>query len=137
MTFNTIEPFPVEVWDRTWGKEILVASTPHYTGKVLFYEAGKAGGLQLHRRKIETFYLHSGRARVEYDDGQGTLVSREMVPGESFHIPAGSPHRFLALEDCVVFEASTPVFDDRMRLEEHYQVDVIGDAYGLETTEPK
>lgn len=88
----------------------------------------------MHRRKDETFYLVEGRALVESVDDENRIVGTEMHPGMSYHIPPGAPHRFLALEDCVVLEVSTPVHEDRVRLEEEYGVEVIGDAYGLETT---
>lgn len=128
---NAITP---RVTVQPWGTETVLVETPHYLGKLLHYQAGKAGGLQLHVEKDEAFYLHAGSAMVESDDGQGTLISRVMTPGETFHIPAGAPHRFLALTDCVVFEVSTPHHDDRVRLEEHYGVAVIGDGPGLPTT---
>jgi len=129
-----IEPFTPRVLARTWGVEKIIASTPNYLGKVLLYIAGKAGGLQLHVEKDETFYLIAGEAWVDHDDGTGKLVRVKMEQGQSFHIPAGAPHRFEAITTCLVFEASTPHFDDRRRLEEQYGVEVIGDAYGLETT---
>ena len=134
---KAVESFtPREVGERVWGRELLVAHTPNYTGKVDFYKAGKAGGLQFHRLKDETLYLYSGEAWVDSDDGAGKLIRVHMTPGMSIHIPPGAPHRFEAITDCVVFETSTPpVTGDRVRCEEHYGVEVIGDEYGLETTE--
>lgn len=129
---TTIEPFVVcDVGERVWGREILVARTDAYTGKVILMRAGAAGGLQYHRTKIETFYLHSGKAIVTTDKGDGVLVSVEMLPGESYHIPAGAVHKVTAVEDCVFFECSTPVFDDRVRVEERYGLKQDG---GLPTT---
>ena len=119
-----------------WGTETIVAKTPEYLGKLLLYKAGTAGGLQYHRRKDETFYLHTGEAWVDYDGGSGSLIREKMTPGMSFRIPPGAPHRFYAITDCVVFETSTPVYDDRVRVEEEYGEEVIGDEFGLETTEP-
>lgn len=128
----TIEPFCVcDVGARSWGREILIAHTPDYIGKVLYMNAGYAGGLQYHREKVETFYLHSGRARVTTDKGDGRLTSWEMQPGESYHIPAGAVHQVEAIEDCVFFECSTPHFDDRVRVEARYNLKQDG---GLPTT---
>jgi quercetin dioxygenase-like cupin family protein len=87
----------------------------------------------LHRTKDETFYLLSGEAWVDSDE-DGDLVRVRMVAGQSFRIPPGAPHRFEAITDCLVLEVSTPVHNDRVRLEEHYDVEVHG-PYGLETTE--
>lgn len=131
MSRPPIEFFPVhEVGPREWGQEILIAQTPHYIGKVLVMLAGTAGGLQYHREKIETFYLDSGTAFVDYDR-DGELVSHQMLPGESVHVPAGAPHRVRALTACVFFEVSTPVFDDRVRCEVEYGQPEVG---GLKTT---
>lgn len=132
MSRPSILPFlPREVGPRDWGSELLIAQTPHYIGKRLFMKAGAAGGLQYHRRKIETFYLESGEAVVDYDAGDGTLSSYVMQAGESVHVPAGAPHRVTASTDCVFFEVSTPVFDDRVRVEAEYGQPDVG---GLPTT---
>lgn len=132
MSRPSILPFlPREVGPREWGTETLIAQTPYYIGKVLRMKAGAAGGLQYHRRKIETFYLHEGEAVVDFDAGDGTLTSYAMQPGESVHVPAGAPHRVTAVVDSVFFEVSTPVFDDRVRCEAEYGQPEVG---GLPTT---
>jgi len=130
---NPIKPFNIATSLMPWGTETLVAWGPGYIGKVLRYSAGKAGGLQSHRQKDETFYLHEGEAWVDYDPGDGTLARVRMAAGMSFHIQPSTPHRFTAITDCVVFEASTPHFDDRVRLEAEYGEP---DTGGLPTTEP-
>lgn len=128
---RSIERFEPQVWPRDWGEEILVAATDDYLGKVLKMVAGTKGGLQYHVEKDETFYLLSGRAIVRFDDGTGTLVHVTMTPGESYHIPTGAPHQVEAIEDCVFIEASTPHFDDRVRVEYDYG---LREGGGLPTT---
>lgn len=135
----TYSPVPIEKMvpsykDQVWGEEILLAETPIYTLKGLHYKAGKAGGLQYHVEKDESFYLAKGEAFVDFDRGDGKLERVPMSSGDTFHVPPGAVHRFEAVTDCTVFEASTPHKDDRVRMEEHYGVPVIGDAYGLPTT---
>ena len=127
-----IERFQSELLSRPWGTELLIADGPGYTGKVLRYRAGHAGGLQYHVQKDETFYLFSGSGRVSWDRGDGTITSREMRAGDSYHIPAGAVHQFAAVTDCVVFEASTPHREDRVRCEEQYGLPA--DPDGLPTT---
>jgi mannose-6-phosphate isomerase len=128
----TLEPFVVcDVGARQWGREVLIAHTTQYIGKVLYMNAGHAGGLQYHRQKIETFFLFSGRALVTTDKGDGILTSWEIQPGDSIHVPAGAVHKVEALEDSVFFECSTPVFDDRVRCEDRYGLKADG---GLPTT---
>lgn len=106
----TIEKFePVALGPKDWGTELLVAHTPFYTGKVLSMRAGATGPLQYHERKDETFFLFSGQAIVH--DGNQSLP---MEAGESWHVPPGAVHRVEAVTDCVFFEASNPVFNDRV-----------------------
>lgn len=126
-----IEPFaPVEI-QRDWGTETLIAEGPGYVGKILRYGRGRAGGLQLHRQRIESFHLFSGHAYVDYDPGDGSLTRVAMRPGETFTIPAGAPHRFTAETNCIVFETSNSAAEDRIRLEARYGEPEVG---GLPTT---
>lgn len=111
---------PLEVGPRDWGREILIAHTDAYIGKVLLMKAGTAGGLQYHKTKIETFFLDEGQAFVDYDNGSGQLTTMSMSPGMIVHVPAGAPHRVRAITDCKFFEVSTPVFNDRVRVEQEY-----------------
>lgn len=115
---------------RTWGQEIIVASTPTYLGKVLKMKAGTKGGLQFHREKDETFHLYEGKAIVRTDI-DGKLAEITMAPGQSYHVPPGAVHQVEAITDCVFFEASTPHHDDRVRVEERYGLEQDG---GLPTT---
>lgn len=115
-----IENFePYELGPRTWGRELLIAHTKHYIGKILEMKAGKAGGLQYHVDKDETFFLFSGKATLE-SDADGALVATPLVPGMSIRVPPGAPHRVTAETDCIFFEVSTPHFDDRVRCEVEY-----------------
>lgn len=134
MSRPSIEVFPVApVGPRNWGQEILIAHTPEYIGKLLLMKAGAAGGLQYHVEKKETFYLFEGEAVVDYDDG-GVLNRLPMFAGMSVHVPPGAPHRVTAITDCTFFEVSTPVFDDRVRVEADYGEPEVG---GLPTTRAK
>ena len=118
----TIETFvPRELGPKEWGTEQLIAQTDMYIGKILRMRAGARGPLQYHQRKDETFHLVSGRAIVRYDDGTGTLKAHAMYPGESFHVPPGAVHQVEAIDYCVFFEASNPVFDDRVNVEADYK----------------
>jgi quercetin dioxygenase-like cupin family protein len=105
---------------RTWGEELLIIDTPQYIGKLMHMRAGAAGGLQKHRQKDEASYLLSGSAWVYTDTGDGTLTRFKLHEGAAIHIPPGAVHKVEAITDCVFFEASTPHFNDRIRLEEAY-----------------
>lgn len=130
----SIEAQPQFVKKQLWGEEILLAETPDYSLKVLYYKAGKAGGLQFHVRKDESFTLHIGEAWVDFDDGEGHLVHMLMIAGQTFHIPPGAVHRFRAITDCTVYEASTNIRDDRVRMEKFYGEP---EVEGLPSTAPE
>lgn len=125
---------PEDVGRREWGRETLVAHAPGlYIGKILEIRAGARGGLQKHHLKNECGYVVSGTLIFRYDDGDGTLRERTMGPGDCVHIPPGAVHQEEAVTDCVIFEVSTPHFNDRVRMEEEYGLEPGG---GLPSTEP-
>lgn len=117
--FESIEEYLPETFERDWGREVFFARTPEYLGKILYMNAGTRGGLQCHVEKMESFHLFTGRAEVEYDPGDG-LVTVEMVPGQTFHIPPKAVHRVTAITDCIFLEASTSHLNDRFHCEAFY-----------------
>lgn len=124
---------PEDVGPRNWGREILIAHLPgFYTGKLLIMNAGARGGLQYHQLKNEFAYLYSGEMWFEYDSGEGNLLRRKLVAGDSVHIQPGVVHREEAITDCIIFETSTPHFNDRVRVEEKYGEEI--PAGGLPST---
>ena len=68
---------------------------------------------------------------VRYDNGNGKLVKKILSKGDSFHFPPGAIHQEEALENCTIIEASTPHFNDRVRVENKYGMVFDG---GLKTT---
>jgi mannose-6-phosphate isomerase-like protein (cupin superfamily) len=115
--------------DKPWGHELIWALTDEYCGKVLFVKAGQSLSLQFHRQKDESWFVQSGRARVELGDvGQAVLAEEVVGPGGAFRFTPGTVHRVTALEDTTILEVSTPYPEDVVRL---------ADAYGREgTSEP-
>ncbi|HEX6763610.1 MAG TPA: cupin domain-containing protein [Gaiellaceae bacterium] len=115
--------------DKPWGHELVWALTDDYCGKLLVVKAGQSLSLQFHRQKDESWYVQSGRARVELGDvGQAVLAEEVVGPGAAFRFAPGTVHRVTALEDTTILEVSTPFPDDVVRL---------ADAYGREgTSEP-
>ena len=105
--------------EKPWGYEIHWARTDRYVGKVIHVNKGHALSLQYHNQKDETIHLWSGKILFEIDV-DGTLVGREMLPGESVHVTAKTIHRMTAIEDSDILEASTPELHDVVRLEDRY-----------------
>jgi mannose-6-phosphate isomerase len=109
--------------EKPWGYELHWAKTERYVGKLIHVNAGHALSLQYHNQKDETIFLWSGRMLFEIgppgslDD---PLVKREMKVGEAVHITPKTVHRMTAIEDCDIFEVSTPELHDVVRLEDRY-----------------
>lgn len=101
--------------DKPWGYELRWAITDRYLGKVLHVNRGEALSLQYHQRKDEWIMLASGVLELELDG-----AVHRLVPGDTAHITPGTRHRMVAVEDCDIFEVSTPEIDDVVRLEDRY-----------------
>jgi quercetin dioxygenase-like cupin family protein len=86
---------------------------------LIHVNAGHALSLQYHNLKDETIYLQSGRMLFEIQEG-ADLVKREMQPGDRVHVSPKTIHRMTAIEDCDIFEVSTPELLDVVRLEDRY-----------------
>jgi mannose-6-phosphate isomerase-like protein (cupin superfamily) len=115
--------------DKPWGWELIWAQAEAYVGKVLFVRAGESLSLQYHEEKDESWYIESGRAKLELGDTGVPVLNTEVIaPGMCFRFRPGTVHRVTALEDTTILEVSTTQLDDVVRLE---------DAYGREgTSEP-
>ena len=120
---NTLDPFAREPRrvEKPWGWELIWAHADAYVGKILFVRAGHSLSLQFHREKDESWYVESGRARLELGKiGQAVLAEEVIGPGAAFHYPPGTVHRVTALEDTTILEVSTPHLDDVVRLDDLY-----------------
>ena len=107
--------------EKPWGYEIVWALSESYCGKEIFVRAGEELSLQFHNVKDETIYVQSGRIELEMGSAGDAMRSSEVVlAGSAFRIRPGTVHRWRALEDSVVLEASTPDLDDVVRLEDRY-----------------
>jgi mannose-6-phosphate isomerase-like protein (cupin superfamily) len=121
--FSESEVFPVatSVGDRPWGSEDLLAIvSKQFSVKRLKIRAGNKGGLQYHRLKDEVAVIISGQLLIRYDLGDGTLREKILGPGSVAHFSPGLVHQEEAITDCEIIEASSPHFNDRVRVEESY-----------------
>ena len=132
--FSESDLFPKaqSVGERPWGTEDLLAVVSEkFSVKLIKLRAGSKGGLQFHRLKDEVAVLISGEMRIRFDLGDGVLQERVVRDGGVVHFKPGLVHQEEALTDCVIVEASTPHFNDRVRMEESYS---LGKPIGLPTT---
>ena len=120
---NVIFPNTKSLGERDWGKEDLLVLIPGLLSlKRIEIKKGSKGGLQYHHKKNECGYLVSGNLIIRYDEGNGKLKEKILKPGASFHFPPGAVHQEEALTDCTIIEASSPHFNDRVRVEEKYGI---------------
>ena len=101
-----------------WGQETIVHNNKNYCVKLLVLQQGGQCSLHFHKEKEESFLVLEGHVEVElfYD------LKREFVNlrlGESIDIPPFMAHRFRAIEDSRLLEASNQDLEeaDLIRIE--------------------
>jgi mannose-6-phosphate isomerase len=105
--------------DKPWGHELIWAKNDRYVGKILHIKAGHKLSLQYHEVKDETIYVVHGVMDLEIvEDGKSKIIT--MKSGDYQHLPTGTVHRMIGVEDADVFEVSTPELDDVVRLQDDY-----------------
>ena len=118
--------------DRPWGEEKILCVIPKVLSlKQLFIKKGSKGGLQFHQKKNECGVLISGKLLIRYLNDKDELVEKIMHEGDVFHFPTLCIHQEEAIEDCIIIEASTPHFNDRVRVDEIFG---LGKSKGLPST---
>ena len=75
--------------EKPWGWELIWAEAPDYVGKVLFVKAGESLSLQFHNVKDESWYVESGRARLELGAWRDGAQGRGHHRGRGVPLPAG------------------------------------------------
>ena len=120
---------------RQWGDEILLhLISKKLSLKILKIKKGKKGWLQYHRKKNECWILIKGLLKINYSDNGKKIKTKILKKGNVFHFPPGSIHQEHALTNCEIIEASTPHFNDRVRVEKAFK---IKQNSGLKTTSLK
>lgn len=132
---KVIFPKKIKIGKRNWGSEELIALiSKKISLKLIKIKKGKKGGLQYHHKKEECGYILSGKLLIRYDNGFGKLNQKIIKKGDTFYFPKGSVHQEEAISDVQIIEASTPYFNDRVRVEEKYGLSSNG---GLPSTKLK
>ena len=106
--------------DKPWGYELVWAETDRYAAKLLFIRCNESLSLQYHQEKEETILVYRGKMTFVFENEKGILEEISLFAGEAHHIPVGKKHRMIAVEDCDVFEVSTPQLQDVVRIEDGY-----------------
>ena len=120
---------------RQWGDEIVLNVISKILSlKILKIKKGKKGGLQFHRKKNECGILLKGKLLVRYSPNGKVLKTKTLKKGDVFHFPPNSINQEQALSNCEIIEASTPHFNDRVRVEKMFN---LSEEKGLKTTSLK
>lgn len=106
--------------DKPWGYELWWAYTDKYVGKILHVKEGECLSYQYHEKKDETVYVLNGKMRLDIEAPGEEKHESVMQAGEAVRIKPHTKHRFTAITDCDLLEASTPEVDDVVRLEDRY-----------------
>lgn len=98
----------MKIVDKVWGREEWITNNGMYCGKRISLNKGAFCSLHMHPVKHETFFVESGRMRVEV----GNLEPIDAIHGSVIEIKPGIFHRFAGYENTVFFEFSTQHNDD-------------------------
>lgn len=135
MKKKIIFPKKKKLGHRIWGKETLLCLiSKKLSLKMLEMRKGFNGNLQYHRKKDECGILISGKLKVEFVDKKNVLRAKILKKGDVFHFSPGLIHKETAITNCKILEASTPYFNDRVRVEKLFN---IKESKGLPTTKIK
>ena len=108
--------------EKPWGYEIhWVAENKPYMGKLIHINKGARLSLQIHDKKLESWFLINGRAMVIWDNRQGELVEIELEKRKGYSLEIGQRHRLAGITDCDIVEVSTPEIGTTFRLEDDYK----------------
>jgi len=102
----------VEIVDKKWGRELIIANEPEYCGKILVVKARAGSSIHRHLNKKETFYCLQGKVILilypedsdEESDDETMLLTPEDEP---ITILPGRWHHFHGVEDSQILEVST------------------------------
>ena len=112
-----------KIIQKPWGWEEIWADIPgKYLGKTINIDMKQRLSLQYHEKKEETIYVMRG-VLVLYIKNRFTdnIKKIDLGPGQCYHIPPKTIHRFSAEKgDVVLAEVSTYFPDDVVRLEDDY-----------------
>ncbi len=139
---------------KPWGYEMWMADKTNnkFALKKIFIKAPYQSSIQFHEFKEESIFIQSGKGRLHYSNEKininkfkKNLYSDEEIdqiiknlkivnlgPGDSINVKTGFIHSIEAVEDIIIFEASTLELDDVYRLNDKY-----GRSHGHIETEHK
>jgi len=90
---------------KVWGKTQLIERTANFEIHRIEANAGGYCSKHKHEHKYNKFFVESGRFQVDVWQNDYNLVDSTIIEtGQSTTVKPGCYHRFVALEDSVVYE---------------------------------
>jgi mannose-6-phosphate isomerase len=106
----------IKIVPKPWGQEQYLILTKKYALKILEIKGGHRFSLQYHKKKMESWYVLSGKIQVTL--GKKSFVAQV---GQVLHVPPKTIHRIKGLAKWnQIVEVSTPELSDVVRLEDDY-----------------
>jgi oxalate decarboxylase/phosphoglucose isomerase-like protein (cupin superfamily) len=112
----------INVVSKNWGFEKRIVDKGKYRGKFLYLIKSKYTSLHYHKTKDKMLYVHDGKVRLLFFDGNQKsfeqfsaqmgdhlIESLERVTlntGDNFYVPPGRIHQMFAIEDTQMYEFS-------------------------------
>lgn len=94
--------------EKGWGHELIFANEPLYCGKILHFENGGTTSMHFHDKKVETFYVLSGKFYITtINTHDATSNTIHLIPGDKMDIPRLFPHQIKSVEEGDIIEVST------------------------------
>ncbi len=97
---------PFDFRDKYWGNIQTIVSKD-YAAKRIFVRKGDCASLEYHCRKIESYFIHSGKLLLRLRAGRGEERFFTLEKGQASFTPPGLMHQRGGLEDTVIIEIST------------------------------
>ena len=110
----------MKIIEKPWGKEEVIEINEHYMVKKLTMWKGHRCSLQYHNQKKETIYVLSGQLKIHSGSSENELTVKIYGPNDTITLLPGTIHRMEGVEDCVYIEASTPLMEDVVRIQDYY-----------------
>jgi quercetin dioxygenase-like cupin family protein len=90
---TTIHELHVEAREKPWGREMIIASTPWYTAKLVYLDKEKSTSRHFHVQRKETLHFLSPNCSLQIGDGEllqpGAEESITIYPGKEHRLTGG------------------------------------------------
>jgi len=95
--------------EKGWGSENIWCTNDKYCGKLMNFNTGSKFSMHFHAEKDETWYVLSGKFKVEWiNTSDASIHIEELTIGDVWHNEPLLPHRLICIEEGTIIEVSTP-----------------------------